>query len=73
MDLLHKSQPDKFRSGPKQQEAFDALKSVMITKPALMPPDHSAGYIIQCVSSDCGWGPCLLQLIEGKERVIAYA
>ena len=57
-DLLHKSQPDKVRWGPKQQEAFDMLKSVLITKPALMPADHSAGYIIQCDSSDYGWGAC---------------
>ena len=72
-DLLHKAQPDKVRWGPKQQEAFDALKSILTTKPALMPPDHSAGYIIQCDSSDYGCGCCLLQVFEGKERVIAYA
>ena len=72
-DLLPKTQPDKVRWMPKQQEAFDALKSFLITKPALMPPDHSAGYIIQCDSSDYGWGCCLLQVVEVKERVIAYA
>ena len=61
-DLLHKVQPDKVRWGPKQQEAVDALKSVLITIPALMPSDHSASYIIQCDSSDYGWGCCLLQV-----------
>ena len=66
IDLLHKAQPDKVRWGPKQQEAFDALKSVLITKPALIPSDHSVGYIIQCDSSDYGLGVACYRWLKGK-------
>ena len=65
-DLLHKAQRDRVRWGPKQQEAFDAVKSVLITKPALIPSDHSAGYIMQCDSSDYGWGVACYRWLKGK-------
>ena len=38
-----------------------------------MPPDPRGRFIIQVGSSDYGWGSVRIQVVDGKERTIAYA
>lgn len=55
------------------ENAFIKLKQALVTTPVLMSPDFSKPFVIQCDASDVGLGGLLLQNIDGKESVIAYA
>ena len=54
------------------QEAFEKLKTALVTSPILAYPDPESMFILDTDASDHGIGSVLSQIQEGKERVIAY-
>ncbi len=62
-----------WRWGREQQEAFDALKSLLSTPPILGYPDYSAPFELHIDASGTGLGAILYQQQEGHKRVISYA
>jgi transposase InsO family protein len=54
------------------QEAFDKLKTAMLTAPVLAYPDPAAPYYLDTDASGDGLGAVLSQKIDGTERAIAY-
>ena len=55
------------------QISFDKLKQVLISEPILAHPDISKESILDTDASDKAIGAVLSQVIDGKERVCAYA
>jgi len=55
------------------QEAFDCLKSHLVSSPVLALPDWSQPFLLDTDASDTGIGAVLSQVQQGKECVIAYA
>ncbi|UYV68177.1 K02A2.6-like, partial [Cordylochernes scorpioides] len=56
-----------------EQNAFEALKSALISEPALGHFDYSSPTEIHTDASNYGIGAVLVQIQKGKERAIAYA
>ena len=54
------------------QEAFKALRALLIKAPVLAFPKEDLPYIVDTDASDYGIGGVLSQNIEGTEHVIAY-
>jgi transposase InsO family protein len=69
--LTHKNV--KFVWSKECQEAFDSLKYHLIHSPILAYPDFGKSFILDTDASDSGIGAVLSQLIDGEERVVAYA
>ena len=57
----------------KCQNAFDQLKSSLVSAPILSLPTDEGTYYLDCDASDHGIGAVLSQTQDGKEKVIAYA
>ena len=55
------------------QEAFDSLKHHLIQSPILAYPDFGKPFILDTDASDSGVGAVLSQMIDGEERVVAFA
>ena len=55
------------------QEAFEKLKSQLVSAPILTLPNWSKPFILDTDASDNGIGAVLSQMHDGKEHVIAYA
>lgn len=55
------------------QIAFDTLKHALLSAPILAYPDFTQPFHLYVDASQTGIGLTLGQVIEGKERVIAYA
>ncbi|KAL6471884.1 hypothetical protein MHYP_G00205340 [Metynnis hypsauchen] len=55
------------------QNAFDELKKCLITTPILAFPDPEKPFLLDTDASDVGIGGVLSQIVDGKERVTAYA
>lgn len=72
---LHKmTQKDvRFKWTSACQEAFESLKRFLISAPVLAYPDFSLEFILDTDASGEGSGAVLSQLVDGRERVIAYA
>ena len=68
--LLRKGTP--WHWGPKQQEAFDRLKTDMCDKVMLQGVDYTKPIIVKCDASEIGLGAALVQVIDGKERPITF-
>ena len=68
--LTEKDQP--FTWGSEQENAWLDLKQRLTTAPVLAYPDPSAEFILDTDASGYGIGAVLVQVQEGKERVIAY-
>ena len=62
-----------FRWGPEQEEAWNDLKSRLVSAPILAYPDPDQEFILDTDASAYGIGAVLSQVQEGQERVIAYA
>jgi len=62
-----------FRWGPEQQEAFQTLKTKLISAPILGMPQDKGTFFLDTDASDRGLGAVLSQEQQGKEVVIAYA
>ena len=55
------------------KQAFDYLKKKLMSEPILAHPDFTKPFEVHTDgSSKCGLGATLVQMQEGKERVIAY-
>lgn len=64
----------KFNWGPECEEAFQQLKTALMSSPVLAHPDLSKPFIVECDASSSGFGAILIQKdSEDQERVIAYA
>lgn len=59
--------------GESQKNAFEALKKKLTEASILVCPDFSETFILQTDASDYGLGAVLTQVLDGMERVIAYA
>ncbi|UYV67393.1 hypothetical protein LAZ67_5000448, partial [Cordylochernes scorpioides] len=70
-DLLKKDSA--FNWNQEEQNAFEALKSALISEPALGHFDYSSPTEIHTDASNYGIGAVLVQIQKGKERAIAYA
>lgn len=55
------------------EQAFIKVKELLVSAPILSQPDFSKEFTIQCDASAVGLGGILTQVIEGEEKVIAYA
>ena len=55
------------------QEAFDALKARLIQSPILSSPNFNEPFILDTDASNTAIGAVLSQVIDGQERVVAYA
>ena len=62
-----------FEWGIEQQQAFDTLKSCLVSAPVLAMPVDEAQYILDTDASDLGLGAVFSQIQDGVERPIAYA
>ena len=62
----------KFKWTDACQDAFKALRALLIKAPVLAFPKEDLPYIVDTDASDCGIGGVLSQCIEGTEHVIAY-
>lgn len=63
----------KFVWSPECEEAFQALKSRLVSAPILAYPRDDDPYILDTDASDVGIGAVLSQVQDGEEKVIAYA
>lgn len=70
-DLLKKN-PKKFLWTEAAEEAFQNLKSALVSAPILMNPDFSQPFTIESDASDNAVGAALVQNVEGNTRVVAY-
>ncbi|KAL7726291.1 hypothetical protein ACLKA6_008470 [Drosophila palustris] len=70
-ELLKKGK--KWFWGEEQEEALRQLKEKLTTAPVLACPDFSAKFVLQTDASDYGLGAVLTQVVDGQERIIAYA
>ena len=53
--------------------AFETLKNKLVAAPILAHPDFSKAFVLDTDASDQAIGAVLSQIIDGQERVIAYA
>ena len=69
--LLKKDQ--KWSWSTEEQKAFEKLKTALTTAPVLACPNFKHPFILQTDASEKGIGTALIQRIDSKEHVIAYA
>lgn len=62
----------KFEWTDQCQEAFETLKQALITAPILAYPDFTQPFHLFVNASQTGIGLTLGQIIDGKEKVVAY-
>lgn len=55
------------------EAAFIKIKELLVSAPILTQPDFTKKFTVQCDASNTGLGGILTQVIDGDERVIAYA
>ena len=55
------------------ETAFNKLKAMIVNSVALSIPDESLPYEIHCDSSGIGIGAALVQIVNGKRKVIQFA
>ncbi|KAH8232704.1 hypothetical protein KR032_000087 [Drosophila birchii] len=58
---------------PRQDQAFQELKTRLTEAPVLVCPDFEQKFVLQTDASEYGIGAVLTQTIDGQERVVAYA
>lgn len=71
-DLI-KKKPSKIQWNPAAQEAFEKLKTLLISSPILIAPCFDRRFYVECDASDVGIGSVLIQKDdEGSDHVVAY-
>ena len=53
-----------------EQQALDAVKAVLQSRPMLNPPDTSNGYSVQMDISNMGLGTSLVQSTDDESKVV---
>lgn len=71
-DLIKKDTPKRVKWGEAQQEAFEALKEKLCSRPILRLPDESKPYVLRTDASNEGLGAVLLQEFEDGKWPVAY-
>ena len=61
-----------FQWGREQERAFTALKDALTNPPVLALPNQCDAFVLDTAASDFAIGAELLQIHDGKEKVIAY-
>ena len=61
-----------FKWGTDQESAFEVLKQKLISAPVLSYPDRDATFVLDTDASNVGLGAVLSQIVDGREKVIAY-
>lgn len=72
-DLTKKGLSNKVVWDEAQENAFTALKSVLMVTPVLKLPNLNETFILQTDASDLGVGALLLQYEDGVKKPVAYA
>ena len=67
------SKKEKFVWSPQCQQAFEMLKEKLISAPILAYPDFNLPFHLYVDASQTGIGLTLGQIVDGAEKVIAYA
>ena len=62
----------KFQWGLEQEQAFQALKTALVNPPVLALPNRDDPFVLDTDASDLAIGAELLQIQDGKEKVVAY-
>ena len=71
---LKRNSDNKIRLDPKMSEAFDKLKTALITEPVMLNYPHwDKPFEIHVDASNYGLGAVLIQKIENQEKVVMYA
>ena len=63
----------KFVWGTAQEEAFNRLKHLLSSAPVMAHPNPDEEFIVDTDASNVGIGGVLSQIVDGEERVVAYA
>ena len=72
--LYHLTKKDvRFKWTPECQEAFDKIKSLLISDKFLSLPNFDHPFILYTDASNMGVGVVLSQIVDGHEKTIAYA
>ena len=72
-DLTRKSATNTVKWTPQCNQAFEALKQCLCSKPVLRSPDFSKTFVLQTDASDRGVGAVLSQLSDdGEEHPVGY-
>ena len=56
----------------KEDEAWVKLKKMLTSAPVMTYPDPKATFVLDTDTSQDGIGAVLSQIVDGKEKVIAY-
>jgi len=75
-NLLGRYKPEKIPWGTEQQAAFDALKSALVAKPVLYPPDLNKPFELWADASQSTISSILMQTgndVNGTPKVVSYA
>lgn len=73
-DLLRgRKKKESIKWTSKAEDAFSEIKQALVSAPVLCQPDFSIPFTVASDASDFGLGGVLTQIIDGEERVIAYA
>lgn len=67
------SKKEKFVWSPQCQQAFETLKEKLVSAPILAYPDFNLPFHLYVDASQTGIGLTLGQIVDGAEKVIAYA
>jgi len=63
----------KFKWSDSCQQAFDTLKEKLTTAPVLVLPNDTDTFVLDTDASNLAMGAVLSQIIDGEEKVVAYA
>lgn len=66
------SSKTKFQWNPSAEEAFNSLKTCLVSAPVLACPDFDKPFAVHCDASSYGIGGMLTQKVDGEDHPIAY-
>lgn len=72
-DLRNRKKSQKIVWIPDAEAYFLKIKELLVSAPILSQPDFTKPFTVQCDASDTGLGGVLTQVLDGKEKVTAYA
>jgi ribonuclease HI len=72
MELVKIKTNEEFRWGAEQQRAFEEIKDYLSRPPVLMPPQQDRPFYIYLSVGDTSIASVVVQLYDGKERVVFY-